>query len=39
MIIDRFHATAGRFGAALSRSALEIKLARMPKDAAALPAF
>ncbi len=35
-LVDRFHAIAGRFDTALSRWAMEIQLARMPKDDAAL---
>jgi len=35
-LVEHFHATAGKFDAALSRVALEIQLARMPKTDAAL---
>jgi hypothetical protein len=38
-LVGRFHAVASRFDAALSRSAMEIQLARMPKDDAALSAM
>lgn len=34
-LVDRFLAAVGKFDAALSRSAMEIQLARMPKDDAA----
>ncbi|SPE34654.1 hypothetical protein SBA2_980009 [Acidobacteriia bacterium SbA2] len=36
-LVDWFHAVTGKFDAAISRSAMEIQLARMPKDDAALP--
>ena len=35
-LVDRFHAVVGKFDTALSRSAMEIQLARMPKGDAAL---
>ncbi len=34
-LVDRFHAAVGKFDAALSRSAMEIQLARMPEEDAA----